>query len=310
MAETHGNHKQREDEFFSCQVIQNSLLNCTVTAIAVNSASAHLGPKSTEGVLLINTAIPHFTFPCSASFNKNLSAWRWAAWFSPWRTHNTGQFWLLNNFISSFSTQPGTGETLWKSVHVPLLICGYFIHFCAAAADCKPYSGSRVCFLLQPFQMTNSCSQPLPISYKPEANFGPSQPFYLSLIHLRHDKGSKNTFSGEYEIRAVALLAKKKIKKSNIISQTIFRARIFKSGQIYTHNTTHCWEGEYDQRETLQDKPTQSCFPALQALTLSSWLVEKTTRCSEVRKDQESGEKVNSAITDQWERQRENMFLI
>lgn len=64
------------------------------------------------GVLLINTAIPHFTSPCSASFNKNFSAWRWAAWFSPWRTHNTGQFWLLNNSISSFSTQPGTGDAL------------------------------------------------------------------------------------------------------------------------------------------------------------------------------------------------------
>lgn len=49
MAEAHGNHKQREDEFSSCQFIQNSLLDCTVTAIPVNSASPHLGPKSTEG---------------------------------------------------------------------------------------------------------------------------------------------------------------------------------------------------------------------------------------------------------------------
>lgn len=48
MAEAHGNHKQREDEFSSCKVIQNSLLDCTVTAIPVNSASPHLGPKSTE----------------------------------------------------------------------------------------------------------------------------------------------------------------------------------------------------------------------------------------------------------------------
>lgn len=274
MAEAHGNHKQREDEFFSCQVIQNSLLDCTVTAIPVNSASAHLRPKSTEGFYSLTLPFPISLLPVqpvltktslhgdelpgshpgeptilanfgcsiipSAASPHNLElVMLW--WQERWGWHSV--------IVPTHCERREEGktkfpETLWKSVHVPLLNCGYFIHFCAAAADCKPYSGSRVCFLLQPFQMTNSCPQPLSTSYKPETNPGPSQPSHLSLIYLRYDKDSKNTFSGEYEIRAVALLTKKiKIKKSKIISQTIFRARTFESGQIYTHNTAHCWEG-------------------------------------------------------------------
>lgn len=195
MAEAHGNHKQREDKFSSCQVIQNFLLDCTVTAIRVNSASPHLGPISTEGFYSLPFLIS--LFPVQSVLTETSLVL--TLQLEPRRTHNTGQFLLYMDYsLSSLSTQPGTSDTLmagdervaqchcpnsvgekqgrknqihwdslWKSVQIPLLSCGYFIHFFAAAADGKPYSGSRVCFLLQPFQMTNSSPQPLPPSYKP-----------------------------------------------------------------------------------------------------------------------------------------------
>lgn len=48
-------------------------------------------------------------------------------------------------------------DSLGKSVCIPLLISGYFIHFCTPAGDHEPCSESSACFLLQPFQMTSSC---------------------------------------------------------------------------------------------------------------------------------------------------------
>lgn len=70
MAEAHGNHKQREDGFSSCQVIQNSLLECRVEAIPGNSASPHLGPKSTEGFYSLTLLFPIPLFPVQPVLTK------------------------------------------------------------------------------------------------------------------------------------------------------------------------------------------------------------------------------------------------
>lgn len=81
-------------------------------------------------------------------------------------------------------------DSLGKSVCIPLLVSGYFIHFCTPAGDHEPCSESSACFLLQPFQMTSSCPEPLSPNCKPQASFGPVCSSCLSLIYTKED--SKN----------------------------------------------------------------------------------------------------------------------
>lgn len=87
------------------------------------------GTKIHWGVLL--TTIPHFTFPSSVGLNKNFSAWRWAAWFSP-HSWNSGEPTILANFCCTWvipsAASPHNLEVVtlwwwemwgWHSVIVP-----------------------------------------------------------------------------------------------------------------------------------------------------------------------------------------------